>query len=334
MAFWPEIRILMDSLGSSGKRGGEPDSRKGDGQTKTLCDQSIRFLNRYSGKIETEAVYGDKWLKWTYGTRLGKLSLNCFVKRGFFSRWYGRRMDDPASRSKIQPFIERYKSDVSEFAESPDSFRTFNEFFFRKLKPEARPVFPGEEFAVFPADGRHLVFQNIGTIDGVLVKGQMFDLGELLGDPELASVYREGSMILSRLCPVDYHRFHFPVSGKAGVPRLINGPLYSVNPIAIRENIRIFSENKRAVGMIETRHFGTVLMLEIGATCVGSMEYTYTPDTMVAKGDEKGFFRFGGSSTLVLFEKDRIRLDEDLIASSQNRVEVYARMGDRMGVAD
>jgi phosphatidylserine decarboxylase len=298
-----------------------------------MCDQVIRFLNRYSGEIETESVYGDKWLKWTYGTRLGKLSLFCFVKRAFFSRWYGRRMDHPASRARIQPFIGRYGSDVSEFAASPESFRTFNEFFFRKLKPEARPVYPGEEFAVFPADGRHLAFQNIATIDGILVKGQMFDLAELLGDASLASVYREGSMVISRLCPVDYHRFHFPVSGRADAPRLINGPLYSVNPIAIRENIRIFSQNKRAISRIETERFGTVLMLEIGATCVGSMEYTYTPGTVAAKGDEKGFFRFGGSSTLLLFKKGRIQLDQDLIASSANRVEVYARMGDRMGRA-
>ncbi|MDA1274782.1 MAG: archaetidylserine decarboxylase [Verrucomicrobia bacterium] len=298
-----------------------------------MFDDPIQFLNRYSGKLETEAIYGGKWLNWTYGTLLGKISLHGFVKRVFFSRWYGRRMDHPASRARIKPFIEQYQLDVSEFADAPDSFGTFNEFFFRKLKPEARPIAAGDDLAVFPADGRHLGFQNVATMDGIFVKGQSFDLADLLGDATLASDYQEGSMILSRLCPVDYHRFHFPVSGKASAARMINGPLYSVNPVALKQNIRIFSENKRAICRIETQRFGTVLMLEVGATCVGTMEHTYVPGAEASKGDEKGYFRFGGSSTILLFEKHRIRLDEDLAASSRKHRELYAKMGDRMGAA-
>ncbi len=298
-----------------------------------MADDPIQFFNRGSGQLETEAVYGDKWLKWTYGNPLGRLSLHAFVKRGFFSRWYGRRMDQPASRAKVAPFIEQFGVDVSEFADAPDSYATFNEFFYRRLKPEARPIAKGDDLAVFPADGRHLGFQNIAETDGIFVKGRMFDLGELLEDAELASRYREGTLVMSRLCPVDYHRYHFPVGGKASTPRIVNGPLYSVNPIALRQNIRIFSENKRAICRIESERFGTVLMLEIGATCVGAMEYTYKPDATVGKGEEKGFFKFGGSSTMLLFEKNRIRLDEDLVRNSANRCELYAKMGERMGEA-
>ncbi|MEP3833610.1 phosphatidylserine decarboxylase, partial [Rhodopirellula bahusiensis] len=119
-----------------------------------------------------------------------------------------------------------------------------------------------------------------------------------------------------------------------GVPvasRLINGPLYSVNPIALRQNIHILTSNKRCLTQLETESFGTVLLLEIGATCVGSIQQNYSPGESISKGDEKGYFRFGGSSTMVLFEPGRIQFDADLIENSHQHRELYARMGDHMG---
>ena len=158
----------------------------------------------------------------------------------------------------------------------------------------------------------------------------MFDLETLLQDAALAKRFREGSLILSRLCPVDYHRYHFPVGGVAGSPKQINGPLFSVNPIALRQNIRIFTENKRAVTEIDSPEFGKVLMLEVGATCVGSFEYTYKPGP-VTKGQEKGYFKFGGSSTITIFEPNRIVLADDLVENSLKNTELYAKIGDLMG---
>ncbi len=294
---------------------------------------AIQYYDRYSGKVETEQVYGDGFLRWTYGNPLGLLALHVLVKRALFSRWYGWRMDRAASKARILPFIKTFKLNSGEFTEPPDSFSTFNEFFYRKLKPTARPIIGDQHVAVFPADGRHLGFQNISEMDGIFVKGQVFSLEALLRDSTLARKYQQGSMILSRLCPVDYHRFHFPVTGVPSTPQMINGPLFSVNPIALRQNIRIFTENKRAITRIESKEFGTVLMLEIGATCVGGFEFTFTADHPASKGAEKGYFKFGGSSTMLLFEPDRIQLDSDLLENSANRQELYARIGDRMGAA-
>lgn len=296
-----------------------------------MAAEPIQFFNRYTGRIETEDVYGDRFLRWTYGNPLGQLSLHALVKRAAFSRWYGRRMDVPASRGKVAPFITTYGVNAGEFAEAPESYRTFNEFFFRKLKPEARPIDPDPQSAVFPADGRHFGFQDLSKLEGIFVKGAVFDLRKLLGDDDLAARFREGAMVLSRLCPVDYHRFHFPVGGVPGAPRMIDGPLFSVNPIALRRNIHIFTENKRAVTRIDSPEFGTVAMLEVGATCVGSFDYTYTPGERVEKGAEKGFFKFGGSSTVTLFERGRLQLASDLLSCSQRGLELYARMGDRLG---
>ena len=295
--------------------------------------EPIRYFNRRTGQIETEEVYGEGFLRWTYGSPLGRLALHALAKRSLFSRWYGWRMNRAASRKKIRPFIETFAVDTDEFAAAPESFRNFNEFFFRQLKPEARPICSDPSAAVFPADGRHLGFLDVSRMEGIFVKGQVFDLAALLQSAELAARFREGSMILSRLCPVDYHRFHFPVAGVPEKPVLINGPLYSVNPVALRRNIHIFSENKRALCRIESPKFGTVLMLEIGATCVGSFAYTFAPGVAMAKGAEKGFFKFGGSSTITLFEKGRLRLDDDLVENSRQGRELYARMGEQMGRA-
>lgn len=293
----------------------------------------IEFFNRYTGRIETEEIYGEGFLRWTYGNPLGKLSLEAFVKRAFFSAWYGSRMDSPGSRAKIVPFIQKYRLDPAIFADHPESYRTFNEFFYRKLKPDARPIAEGDEAAVFPADGRHLGFQNIAETPGIFVKGKTFQLEKLCGSAELARPYREGTVVLSRLCPVDYHRFHFPVSGTPERPALINGPLYSVNPIALKENINYLTENKRSYCRIQTGGFGTVLMFEVGATCVGGFEYTYTPEVPMRKGDEKGYFRFGGSETITIFEPGRVRLADDLLEHSAAGRELYAHFGDVLGRA-
>ena len=293
----------------------------------------IKFYNRYTQRLEQEQVYGAAWMRWTYCNPFGRLALEALVKRPIFSQWYGWRMNRPVSRRKVRPFIQTYALDVNEFADAPDSFRSFNEFFYRRLKPGARPVDPAPEAVVFPADGRHLGFQDASKIAGVFVKGQRFDIARLLGDTELAARYERGAVVLSRLCPVDYHRFHFPLAGKPSATSLLNGPLYSVNPIALRRNLRYLWENRRTLTTLETEKFGTVLLLEIGATNVGSIMQTYQPGTPIAKGDEKGYFRFGGSSTLLLFEPGRVRLADDLVEQSRNQCELYARVGDRLGMA-
>lgn len=288
----------------------------------------ITFFNRLTRRIETEAVYGEGFLRFTYEHALGALPLHALVKRAAFSRWYGRRMDAPASRAKIAPFLQTYGVDTSEFADAPDSFRTFNDFFYRKLKPQARPICAGEKDIAFPADGRHLVLPDIAACADFFIKGVRFDLAALLRDAALAERFAHGSLLISRLCPVDYHRFHFPCGGIPGPARAINGPLYSVSPIALRKRPSILWENQREITVLKTPQLGDVLLIEVGATCVGSIVQTFTPGAEIAKGAEKGCFRFGGSCFITIFEPGIIRFADDLIEHSAAGREVYARMGD------
>ena len=229
----------------------------------------IVYYDRYRGETRVEKVYGDKALRWTYGTLGGRISLNILVKRALFSRWYGWKMDRPGTRMKIASFIENYDLDATEFVRDVGDFANFNEFFFRELKPEVRPIDSDASSVVFPTDGRHLCVPDLSRSQGLFVKGEMFDLATLLESNDLADQYARGSLLLSRLCPVDYHRFHFPVAGVPGETRLINGPLYSVNPVALRQNIHILATNKRTLTEVKTESLGTVLLMEIGATCVG-----------------------------------------------------------------
>jgi len=165
------------------------------------------------------------------------------------------------------------------------------------------------------------------------VKGMKFTLAELLGDVALAEIFAGGAMLISRLCPVDYHRFHFPVAGTPGEARLIQGWLYSVSPVALRRNIQYIVENKRMITLVESAEFGTVAFIEVGATNVGSIRQGYVPGRLVKKGEEKGLFAFGGSCVITLFQKGRIRFDADIVAQSAQCLETYAKMGDRLGEA-
>ena len=290
----------------------------------------IRYYNRSTQSFETEQVYGEGFLRWTYGSPLGAIALHAFVKRPFFSAWYGWRMNAAKSAARIDPFIQRYSVDATEFADAPESFASFNEFFYRKLKPAARPIEPDPSRIVFPADGRHLGFQRASSIDSVFVKGQKFDLTALLGDEKLAKRFADGALVLSRLCPVDYHRYHFPCAGIPSATHTIQGPLFSVSPIALREKLSYLWTNKRSITQLETPDLGTVLLLEIGATCVGEIYQTFKPGTAVEKGAEKGYFAFGGSSTITIFEPGAVKLDADLLEQSSNQTELYARMGEPM----
>ena len=299
------------------------------------ASEPIRYFHRAKRTVETEAVYGEKWLRWTYETTLGRFALDAAVKRAALSRYWGWKMSRPDSVRRILPFIIDYGLNVDEFAKSPFVFKSFNDFFYRALKPGARPLAaPGDDrVALLPADGRHLAFQNVDGAAGFYAKGQRFDLASFLGDAELARSFAGGSLLISRLCPVDYHRFHFPVAGTPGDARLINGWLYSVSPIALRRNLAYLWENKRAVTLVESPVFGRVAVCEIGATMVGSILQTYVTGRAVAKGDEKGLFKFGGSCVVTIFQPGRIRFDADLLEQSANGLETYALMGERLGVA-
>ncbi len=293
--------------------------------------QEILFCDRGSGKLCPESVYGEGPLRWAYETRLGRFCLENVVKRPWFSGLYGRWADSARSRKEVAAFVARFGVDTTEFLEPMESYRTFNEFFHRRLQPGARPIAQGEDVVVFPADGRHLLVPDLAVDSFIFAKGRRFPLDRFLGGGDLAKEFAGGSAIFSRLCPTDYHRFHFPLGGFCEDSHLIPGPLYSVSPIALGRSLGYLVENKRRLTRVRHAAIGSYLFIEVGATNVGSIVETCPGGVEVRKGDEKGYFRFGGSMVVTLFPAGAFQADPDLATQSAAGYELYAKVGESMG---
>ncbi len=289
----------------------------------------IQYFDRESGLLKTEKVAGEKWLVWLYNNPVGEATLWALAKRKVVSSVYGNRMDDPSSTKKIQPFVEEFDIDMS-IAQKPE-FNSFNDFFTRKLKNDARPVDTISTITVSPADGKILAYANISNSD-FIIKGYRFDIFSFLNNAALAQNYLDGTLLIIRLAPPDYHRFHFPISGSVSPNTRIDGDYYSVNPLALRKMVEIFCLNKREFTIITNPLFGDVVIAEVGATMVGSIIQTYTGN-FVKKGEEKGYFKFGGSTVVLLFEKNKIRIDDDLLINTLKGYETVIREGERVGVS-
>ena len=288
--------------------------------------QPIQYISRDSGKLKTEKVPGEGWLYWLYNNPLGEISLETMVKRKFLSEWYGKQMEDPSSKEKIAPFIEEYGIDMS--IAQKQEFENFNDFFYRKLKPTSRPLDNDSLIITSPADGKVLVYENIKDQD-FIVKGYRFNLHKFLRNDSISKIFEEGSLMIIRLCPTDYHRYHFPIDGEVTHQQKETGDYYSVSPIALREKIELISMNKRDFTIIESKEFGPVIMSEVAATMVGSMVDTYEGNN-VNKGQEKGYFKFGGSTVVLIFKKNQILIDPDLIENTKNNLETEIKMGEKI----
>ena len=293
-------------------------------------EDGIIFYNRYTGKTEREKVMGERALRWIYGTSTGKLALHLLIKRAAVSKVMGWMKDRPSSARNLPQFVQEYGINMEEAERAVEEYTSFNDFFTRTLKPGARPVC-GEGLVALPADGRHSGWQDAAEMRGAFVKGQSFDLPALLGSAELARKYAHGTVVLSRLCPVDYHRFHFVASGTPEAAVRIPGPLASVSPYCLRRRISWLWTNKRELTVIHSDALGDVLSLAVGATGVGAITQTYAPGQHVEKAQEQGYFAFGGSTVMTFFEPGRIQLAEDIASHSAEYVETYARQGDVMG---
>lgn len=294
----------------------------------------IPYFNRVTQKVETEQVYGNAWLEWAYRNRVGHFLTDRIFSRRFVSRLFGAYEDSPLSRSRIPEFIRQYGIRLEDFEKV--EYRNFNEFFIRRFKSGVRPFSTSEKIFSAGAEARYLVFEHLRSRQKFPVKGIEIDLAELLGDASLSSKFEGGSLLLARLCPVDYHRFHFPFSGKLVLHRRLKGRYHSVNPVAIAVAPRVFLENERQVSLLEHPHFGACAMIEVGALGVGKIvQSAWSEGTPLPfqfeMGQEKGYFLFGGSTVIWLVEKGKIRLSEDLLKNSAEGLETWVPLGQPLG---
>uniref|UniRef100_A0A0D9YKB2 Phosphatidylserine decarboxylase proenzyme 2 n=1 Tax=Oryza glumipatula TaxID=40148 RepID=A0A0D9YKB2_9ORYZ len=298
-----------------------------DRRTKRLVEEVI------DGKIvlSMRALYQSK-----VGLTLIDTGVKDLLKN--LSEKQGKKMSSPESAKDIPKFLELFKDQINldEVKDPLESFKTFNEFFVRQLKPGARPIacYEQDTIATCAADSRLMTFSSVDESTRLWIKGRKFSIEGLLGKDVHSDALCNGSLVIFRLAPQDYHRFHVPVSGTLEKFVEIPGCLYTVNPIAVNSKYcNVFTENKRVVSIISTSEFGKVAFVAIGATMVGSIEFLKEEGDYVHKGDEFGYFAFGGSTVICVFEKDAIQFDADLLANSARSLETLVSVGMRLGVS-
>ncbi|CAM1347980.1 phosphatidylserine decarboxylase [Tenacibaculum insulae] len=290
----------------------------------------IKFIDRKSGNIITETPPGETFLKLLYNNPFGKMAVLPVAKRKFLSAWYGKKMDKPSSVKKINGFVNQLDINIDEAEKSVSDFTSFNDFFYRKLKKSARPI---ENGFVSPGDGKMLAFENIADIHDFFIKGRKFTLKEFLGNDELAEKHKNASLIILRLAPNDYHRYHFPYNGTPSEMTKIKGDYFSVSPYALASNFtKVFCENKREYCILSSEEKGEIIVAPVGATMVGSIIETYKPNQSIKKGDEMGYFAFGGSTIVLLVDKNKLTIDADIIQNTKNRIETFVKMGEKIGL--
>jgi phosphatidylserine decarboxylase len=302
----------------------------------------IKIWDRSNKTYFTEKVLGDKWIRLGYENQLGRWITGLRLFQSLTSKIVAAYQNSPFSKQSISQFVKDYGI-KSELFEQPDSgYDNFNDFFIRKVK-NLDHFFPenDNEFVMrSPAEARLSVFefdtQKLETqlvIKGVTVSLKEFVPPEMLIKLGLSDLKGLGHAWVFRLCPVDYHRFHFFDSGTAFQPFHLGHKLNSVNPSSLNALPRVFLENERQICIQKTDHFGDILYIEVGALCVGKIVQTFDPNEKVHRGQEKGYFEFGGSTVVLISLADNLKPHADILNKTREGFETKVFLGDAIGEA-
>jgi len=293
-------------------------------------DQVPHYHDRLTGKLIHERISNPKVQYWVARSKIVRNTLNALFNRQWYCHLYGKWVDRSASQKDVSKFATRFQIDLTEVEKPIQQYPTLNAFFSRKLKPGARPFVEDPSIFCSPADGKILVYPQLDERTQLPIKGSYVDISTLLASESEARSFHGGAACIVRLAPYDYHRFHFPVEGQAGPPKNIDGRYYLVNPLALSIKPDLFAHNKRAVTYIETEKFGRFAYIDVAGFAVGRIIQTHSPGP-VRRGQEKGYFQFGGSTLVLLFEPDKIIFDQDLVQHTQAQIEVQVQTGTQIG---
>ncbi len=260
-----------------------------------------------------------------YNTITGRILLKVLTAP-VISKICGTFLDSRASVILIRPFVRSNAIDLSEYYS--DDFKCFNDCFARRIKPYLRPFDADPASFVSPCDGLLTAYEiKDGTV--IPVKQSRYSVASLLHSKKIASHYEGGYCLVFRLCVDNYHRYSYIDNGVKGVNRFIPGRLHTVQPVALRD-IPVFTENSREYTVMKTENFGHVTQVEVGAMLVGKIR-NYHGRHVTRRGEEKGCFLYGGSTIILLVEKDRVVIDDRILAASAQGRETGVVMGECIG---
>lgn len=298
--------------------------------------KEIQYFNRSAGQIEVEKVYGDAFVNLLYGSPIGKVLAPIFASK-YISKAYGVMQGNMLTQLKVPKFVKNFKIDLSEYqpgsvkVDNPElSYKNFNEFFIRKFKKGKRKFIAEENVMPAFCEARYFGYEAINNDVVIPVKGNNLNAIDMIGDADLAKDFVGGPLLLARLCPVDYHRYHYPDHGKTIKAFNIHGEYHSVNPLALKFKQDIFIKNERRVSILDTKHFGKLAYVEVGAVMVGKIVQTHDESKSFRRGQEKGYFLFGGSTVIVLGEPGAWTPSQDILDNTRNGIETYIKLGDEL----
>ncbi len=292
----------------------------------------IKYYDRKSKKYEDENVAGKGAISLIYSNPVGNNILPRLASKKALTDFYGKCCDLGFSKIYIKKFVKKFDIDMNQYEKKVSDFSSFNDFFYRKLSADSRPVNNSTTEFISPCDGKLLAIEDIDDDSSFRVKGFKYSVSDLIQDDKLSKLYKHGTCLIFRLCPTDYHRFHFIDSGICSPSKFIKGRYYSVNPVALKNIDRVFTENKREYSILKSDHFDDIIYVEVGATFVGSIIQSYKPSLRVKKGQEKGYFKFGGSTVILLLKSGIVNLDEDIRTQSKLGIETSVYMNEKIGV--
>lgn len=288
----------------------------------------MKYIDK-EGHITTEDSMQDRLLKWMYTHKLGQNMLKVLV-HPFVSKAGGWLLERRVSRCLIQPFIRSNQIDIS--CCKKQEFHSYNDFFTREIRADFRPLEGDEETLISPCDGKLSVYpigQENGDKSTFCIKNTAYTVESLLRSKKLADYYEGGMACVFRLTVDDYHRYCYVDDGRKSDNHRIPGIFHTVNPAA-NDVVPIYKENTREYSLLKSKHFKTILMMEVGALMVGRIT-NYHEACEVKRGQEKGRFEFGGSTVILLFQKDAVQIDERLLRNTKEGYETIVKMGERIG---
>ena len=269
----------------------------------------------------------DRLLALLYGTAAGRILLKPLTAP-IVSRLAGCFLSSGASRILIKPFIRKHRIDMTQFEVIP--YPSYNAFFSRKIAPGARPVDPDPRHLISPCDCK-LTALPITKNSCFRLKHTDYTVAALLGNEELAAAYEGGYALIFRLTVDDYHRYCYPCDGRLMGAVTIPGRLHTVNPIA-NDHFPIYKENCREYNILRSIVFGDLVVMEVGALLVGKI-VNHRSSGHVLRGEEKGYFQFGGSTIVLLMKAGTVQIDPDILENSRAHIETVVRYGERIGIS-
>ena len=257
-----------------------------------------------------------KGLSFMYNSLLGRIMLRLFITKlmANLSRMY---MNSWFSKWRIKKFIKKNNINMEEYEDT--KYRSFNEFFMRSIKPGKRKISKG----LYAISDAKLTVYKIDKNTKLNIKDSIYTIDELIGEKKQ---YKYA--LVFRLCVDDYHHYLFPDSGKIVKSKYIKGKFHTVQPIALKK-YKVFKENAREVTFLDCDHLGDVCYIEVGAMMVGRI--VNEPVEEFSVGQEKGHFEFGGSTIILLINKD-IKFNEKILQCSEDDIETIVKMGEKLDI--